>query len=157
MCTVLLPPGVNPIAVNKYINININFHLVQKHPNRLRDSTSLLFNGYPGSFPGVQRLGRDVDLLHLSRTKVKNKRSYTSTPSIRLRGVETDSFSYFLNSYVPFCYIKLLAQDKASECIREIVGSKLGLDAVRLFTVFLRRLRQILSIVLEIWSDKLLP
>ena len=25
MCTVLLPPGVNPIAVNKYINININF------------------------------------------------------------------------------------------------------------------------------------
>ena len=22
MCTVLLPPGVNPIAVNKYININ---------------------------------------------------------------------------------------------------------------------------------------
>jgi hypothetical protein len=24
MCTVLLPPGVNPIAVNKYINININ-------------------------------------------------------------------------------------------------------------------------------------
>jgi hypothetical protein len=24
MCTVLLPPGVNPIAVNKYININTN-------------------------------------------------------------------------------------------------------------------------------------
>jgi len=24
MCTVLLPPGDNPIAVNKYINININ-------------------------------------------------------------------------------------------------------------------------------------
>ena len=23
MCTVLLPPGVNPIAVNKYINISI--------------------------------------------------------------------------------------------------------------------------------------
>jgi len=23
MCTVLLPPGDNPIAVNKYININI--------------------------------------------------------------------------------------------------------------------------------------
>jgi len=26
MCTVLLPPGVNPIAVNKYININIKIH-----------------------------------------------------------------------------------------------------------------------------------
>jgi hypothetical protein len=25
MCTVLLPPGVNPIAVNKYININLIF------------------------------------------------------------------------------------------------------------------------------------
>ena len=24
MCTVLVPPGVNPIVVNKYINININ-------------------------------------------------------------------------------------------------------------------------------------
>jgi len=24
MCTVLLPPGVNPIAVNKYMNINIS-------------------------------------------------------------------------------------------------------------------------------------
>jgi len=27
MCTVLLPPGVNPIAVNKYISINTNKEL----------------------------------------------------------------------------------------------------------------------------------
>jgi hypothetical protein len=27
MCTVLLPPGVNPIAVNKYININIDINI----------------------------------------------------------------------------------------------------------------------------------
>ena len=27
MCTVLLPPGVNTIAVNKYINININYNI----------------------------------------------------------------------------------------------------------------------------------
>ena len=27
MCTVLLPPGVNPIAVNKYIYIYIYIHL----------------------------------------------------------------------------------------------------------------------------------
>ena len=26
MCTVLLPPGVNQIAVNKYININLNVY-----------------------------------------------------------------------------------------------------------------------------------
>jgi len=25
-CTVLLPPGDNPIAANKYININIDAH-----------------------------------------------------------------------------------------------------------------------------------
>jgi len=32
MCTVLLPPGVNPTAVNKYININIiiNYNCTQK-------------------------------------------------------------------------------------------------------------------------------
>jgi len=28
MCTVLLSPGVNPIAVNKYINIYISFYRV---------------------------------------------------------------------------------------------------------------------------------
>ena len=27
MCSVLLPPGVNPIAVNKYIDINISYHI----------------------------------------------------------------------------------------------------------------------------------
>jgi hypothetical protein len=92
MCTVLLPPRVKPIAVKKYVNVNINFHLFQKHPNLLRDSTSLLLNRYPDSFPGVQRLGLDVDVLHLARTEVKNKRNYTSTPSIRLHGVDKDSF-----------------------------------------------------------------
>ena len=33
MCTVLLPPGDNPIAVNKYINININIFDKQKKKN----------------------------------------------------------------------------------------------------------------------------
>jgi hypothetical protein len=32
MCTVLLPPGVDPIAVNKYINILCLFTLVQQIP-----------------------------------------------------------------------------------------------------------------------------
>jgi len=31
MCTVLLPPGVNPIAVNKYININVIATLNMQH------------------------------------------------------------------------------------------------------------------------------
>jgi len=37
MCAVLLPPGVNPIAVNKYIDINTN-----NHPkNKTRDQITL--------------------------------------------------------------------------------------------------------------------
>ena len=28
MCTVLLPPGVNPIAVNKYIVYHIMYHII---------------------------------------------------------------------------------------------------------------------------------
>ena len=28
LCTVLLPPGVNPIAVNEYISINININFL---------------------------------------------------------------------------------------------------------------------------------
>jgi hypothetical protein len=31
MCTVLLPPGVNPIAVNKYIMYHISYHVIIYH------------------------------------------------------------------------------------------------------------------------------
>jgi hypothetical protein len=39
MCTVLLPPGVNPIAVNRYININNCFTPKKEsgHPSSTRD------------------------------------------------------------------------------------------------------------------------
>jgi len=39
MCTVLLPPGVNPIAVNKYIisyHIIISYHLINNHHESLK-------------------------------------------------------------------------------------------------------------------------
>jgi len=35
MCTVLLPPGVNPIAVHKYINININIKYKYRRKTRI--------------------------------------------------------------------------------------------------------------------------
>jgi hypothetical protein len=35
---------------------------------------------YRGSFPGAMRMGREVDQPPLSTTKLKNERSYTSTP-----------------------------------------------------------------------------
>jgi hypothetical protein len=41
MCSVLLPPGVYPIAVNKYINININMPT---------EPTAFFFKG-PGIIP----------------------------------------------------------------------------------------------------------
>ena len=31
MCTVLLPPGVNPFAVNKYISYHITYHIISYH------------------------------------------------------------------------------------------------------------------------------
>jgi len=30
MCTVLLPPGDNPIAVNKYIIYHITYHIIKQ-------------------------------------------------------------------------------------------------------------------------------
>ena len=35
MCTVLLPPGDNPIAVNKYININKKIYIAGVQPEIL--------------------------------------------------------------------------------------------------------------------------
>jgi hypothetical protein len=42
MCTVLLPPGVNPIAVNKYIDININTKLTGKQALTVRYTKSMV-------------------------------------------------------------------------------------------------------------------
>jgi len=39
MCTVLLPPGDNPIAVNKYINMNIAFTGPQTRGEEIRSTT----------------------------------------------------------------------------------------------------------------------
>ena len=41
MCTVLLPPGDNPIAVNKYININIISIIIITIPDKRQKSTEL--------------------------------------------------------------------------------------------------------------------
>ena len=54
----------------------------------------LLFGGYRSSFPGVKLSGREV---HNSPyiAEVKNEWSYTSAPSICLRGMDRDSFTIF--------------------------------------------------------------
>jgi hypothetical protein len=45
MCTVLLPPGVNPIAVNKYI---ISYHMTSYHNINLTE-----YNASVGAWGGV--------------------------------------------------------------------------------------------------------
>jgi hypothetical protein len=61
MCAVQLPPAVNPIAVNKYINIK------------------LLQAFSPGWWWRVKRPERDADHSPPTRAEVKNKYSCTST------------------------------------------------------------------------------
>jgi hypothetical protein len=46
-----------------------------------------------GSFPRVRRPGREVDDSHPSSVDNKRKWSYTSTPLIRLHGVDRDMFA----------------------------------------------------------------
>lgn len=51
---------------------------------------SLLFHEYRGSFPVMKRPGRDVDPSPKSSVQVKNEWSYTTTPRIRLHGVDRE-------------------------------------------------------------------
>jgi hypothetical protein len=46
MCTVLLPPGVNPIAVNKYVDSNIKVHGSVKFRSTGVCIFSILFCGF---------------------------------------------------------------------------------------------------------------
>jgi hypothetical protein len=54
MCTVLLPPGVNPIAVNKYIIINVQ--------NLWKTALLLAV--------GKTNIKDDIFLMHLDRTNI---------------------------------------------------------------------------------------
>ena len=52
------------------------------------DPHKCLFNGYTrSSVSGIKRPRRDADSTRLSRAELKNKWKYTTTPSVRLRGV----------------------------------------------------------------------
>ena len=48
------------------------------------------------SIPGDNAAGRDFAHLPPSRAEVKNGRSYTSTPSMCLHGVDRDKFTIYL-------------------------------------------------------------
>jgi hypothetical protein len=65
-----------------------------KRPGRLGDPTSHLFIGHRGSFPAVKRLGHEVNHSSPSNDEVKQEWSYTSSPPIRLHGVDRENFTF---------------------------------------------------------------
>jgi hypothetical protein len=69
-------------------------------PDQLWGPSSLQGNKYRGSFPGVERPGRDVDHPPPTSAEVKNEWSYTSSPQICLNGVDRDN-RYLQVTYGP--------------------------------------------------------
>jgi hypothetical protein len=65
-----------------------------KRPVRLWGPSSLVFNGYRGSFPGVKRPQREVDHSSPSSAVVRNEWSYTSAPPICLHGMDMDNSTF---------------------------------------------------------------
>jgi hypothetical protein len=67
--------------------------LKKKCPDLLWAPPSPLFNGYQQSFPGIKRLGRELEYSFPSSAQVKNEWSYTAAPHIRLHG-ENDNCTF---------------------------------------------------------------
>jgi hypothetical protein len=63
---------------------------------KLINPSSLLLNGYRGSFQGVQRPRREGIHSPASSAEARNEHSYTSTPPTCLRGVCRDNFYLYI-------------------------------------------------------------
>jgi hypothetical protein len=53
MCTVLLPPGVNPVAINKYININLMNGTIFENKKNKYGAGTLRFPTREGTSPKI--------------------------------------------------------------------------------------------------------
>jgi len=73
----------------------------QKCPDRLRGYSSILLSGYWNSFPGINRLVREVNHLPSSGAEVKNEWSYTSSPPVNVHNMYRNNF-IFLSRFSPF-------------------------------------------------------
>jgi hypothetical protein len=62
----------------------------RKRPDRLSGHRGFFLGGGGG----VKQLRSEADHSHTSGAKVTNEWSYTSTPSIRLHGVDRDNFAF---------------------------------------------------------------
>jgi hypothetical protein len=80
--------GSNPGTVNRVF-------CSAKYPDQLWGLTSLLFNDRR-FLPVVKRPERKVNHSRLSSAEVKNDWSHTSSPPIRIHGVDRDNFAFIL-------------------------------------------------------------
>ena len=121
MCTVLLAPGVNPVAVNKYIKSHhIIYHIISYHNKDKNNwpivvqfptgARSVFFQACritlePSKPPNqrvrgaklleVERQGHAADFSPSNSAKVKNKWMYTSVLP-RLHVVRTDTYTIYV-------------------------------------------------------------
>jgi hypothetical protein len=103
------------------------FFFSPKRPDRLWGPPSPLFNGYRGSFPGLQRPGREVNHSPPSSAEVKNEWSHTSDPPICLHGVNRDNFTFTLlkRELLHLCYVCSLNIGRGADFVLHVECSTL--------------------------------
>jgi hypothetical protein len=89
--------GSNPSSDNKFFSS-------PKCPEQLWEPTSLLFDGYRGSFLGIraQHLGHAVDHSLPSSAEVKKEWSYTTAPPIWLHSMDRDNSAFYPRKIIKY-------------------------------------------------------
>ena len=67
---------------------------LQNRQGRFWGTSRLLINWFRVPFPGIRRPGRDLTTHLSSCDDIENKWSYTTTPHIRLHGVDKDNVTF---------------------------------------------------------------
>jgi hypothetical protein len=78
--------------------------------------------GNVGSLPGVKPPGREVDNSSLSSVEVMNEWSYTSTPSMRLRGMGRDSFAFDCIGIIATDFMEFISSNSLSSHVMSHAG-----------------------------------
>jgi hypothetical protein len=70
--------------------------------------TCPLFSEHRGSFQRVKRSGREVNHSLLCSAEVKNERSYTYSPTIRLHVVDREDITFIFTDCLPIYFLRRL-------------------------------------------------
>jgi len=91
-------PDHNGLEGPGYVSLEgQDISLSPKLPDRPCEPSILLFNGFWNSVPGVMRPELEVNHSHPYSTDVEHEWNCTSTPTIRLYGVDRDNFTLYLH------------------------------------------------------------